>query len=59
MTLSTLWVLAEPSGDSFTSTSLELLSHARTLAPNVAAITWGSGGSLRQRGGRVRRGDAL
>ncbi len=46
MTLSTLWVLAEPSGDSFTTTSLELLSHARTLANDVAAVTWGSGGSL-------------
>jgi electron transfer flavoprotein alpha subunit len=46
MTLSTLWVLAEPAGDSFSTTSLELLSHARTLAGNVAAITWGNGGSL-------------
>jgi electron transfer flavoprotein alpha subunit len=46
MTLSTLWVLAEPSNDSFTSTSLELLSHARSLASRVAAVTWGAGGSL-------------
>lgn len=46
MTLSTLWVLAEPSNDSFTSTSLELLSHARSLASRVAAVTWGVGGSL-------------
>jgi len=46
MTLSTLWVLAEPAGETFTSTSLELLSHARTLAADVAAITWGAGGSL-------------
>jgi electron transfer flavoprotein alpha subunit len=46
MTLSTLWVLVEPSDDSFTSTSLELLSHARTLSDNVAAITWGNGSSL-------------
>ena len=51
MTLSTLWVLAEPSGDSFTTTSLELLSHARTIANNVAAITWGSGGSLAAQAG--------
>jgi electron transfer flavoprotein alpha subunit len=43
MTLSTLWVLVEPTDDSFTSTSLELLSHARTLCDNVAAITWGNG----------------
>jgi electron transfer flavoprotein alpha subunit len=46
MTLSTLWVLAEPSSGSFTTTSLELLTYARSLATNVAAITWGDGGSL-------------
>ena len=46
MTLSTLWVLVEPTEDSFTSTSLELLSHARTLSDNVAAITWGNGASF-------------
>jgi electron transfer flavoprotein alpha subunit len=46
MTLSTLWVLAEPSNGAFTTTSLELLSEARALAPSVAAITWGEGGSL-------------
>jgi electron transfer flavoprotein alpha subunit len=43
MTLSNLWVVAEPSNGTFTSTSLELLSHARTLATNVAAVTWGDG----------------
>jgi electron transfer flavoprotein alpha subunit len=46
MTLSTLWVVAEPSNGSFTTTSLELLTHARSLATNVAAITWGEGGAL-------------
>ena len=46
MTLSALWVLAEPSSGSFTTTSLEILTHARSLATNVAAITWGDGGSL-------------
>ena len=46
MTLSTLWVLAEPAGDTFTTTSLEILSHARTLANDVAAITWGDGSKL-------------
>jgi electron transfer flavoprotein alpha subunit len=51
MTLSTIWVLAEPAGDSFTATSLELLSHARTLADDVAAITWGSGGALAAQAG--------
>ena len=51
MTLSKLWVLVEPSGDSFTTTSLELLSHARTLSSGVAAITWGSGGTLAAQAG--------
>lgn len=46
MTLANLWVLAEPTNGSFTTTSLELLSHARTLSSNVAAITWGDGGAL-------------
>ncbi|HEY5267346.1 MAG TPA: electron transfer flavoprotein subunit alpha/FixB family protein [Acidimicrobiales bacterium] len=46
MTLSTLWVVAEPANGSFTSSSLELLSHARTLATTVAAVTWDDGGAL-------------
>jgi electron transfer flavoprotein alpha subunit len=46
MTLSTLWVLCEPSAGSFSSTSLELLTEARTLASTVAAITWGEGASF-------------
>ena len=46
MTLSTLWVLCEPSSGSFSSTSLELLTEARTLASSVAAITWGEGSSF-------------
>jgi len=45
MSLSTLWVVAEPTATGFTTTSLELLSHARTLAGSVAAITWGEGGN--------------
>ena len=52
MTLSTLWVLAEPSGATFTATSLELLTHAATLAPNVAAVTWGEGGALAELAGQ-------
>ncbi|MGH3732544.1 MAG: electron transfer flavoprotein subunit alpha/FixB family protein [Acidimicrobiales bacterium] len=51
MTLSTLWVLVEPNGDSFSSTSLELLSQARSLSDNVAAITWGNGASLAAQAG--------
>jgi len=46
MTLSSIWVLVEPSNGALTTTSLELLSHARTLAANVSAITWGDAGSL-------------
>jgi electron transfer flavoprotein alpha subunit len=46
MTLSALWVLAEPSTGSFSSTSLELLTEARALASHVSAITWGEGASF-------------
>jgi electron transfer flavoprotein alpha subunit len=46
MTLSSLWVVAEPAAGSFTTTSLELLSAARSLATSVEAVTWGAGGDL-------------
>jgi electron transfer flavoprotein alpha subunit len=45
MALSSIWVVAEPSNGTFTSTSLELLSHARTFGATVSAITWGENGS--------------
>jgi electron transfer flavoprotein alpha subunit len=45
MALSSLWVVAEPSNGSFTSTTLELLSHARTFGATVSAVTWGDDGS--------------
>jgi len=51
MTLSTLWVLLEPAGDSFTSTSLEVLSQARTLSDSVGGITWGGAASLAAQAG--------
>ncbi len=41
MTLSSVWVLVEPTNGTLTTTSLELLSAARSLATHVAAITWG------------------
>ena len=41
MTVATIWVVDEPSNGSLTTTSLELLSHARTLSGTVAAIAWG------------------
>ncbi len=51
MTVSSLWVLCEPSAGSFTSTSLELLTHARSLAPSVAAVTWGDGSAFAAQAG--------
>jgi hypothetical protein len=39
MTLSSIWVVAEPAGDALTTTATELLSHARSLSPDVRAIT--------------------
>ncbi len=50
MTLNALWVVVEPANGSLTTTSLELLSHARTLAPSVAAVTWGPGDHAAQAG---------
>ena len=43
MSLTSLWVVAEPGADSLTTTSLELLALARGLAGEVRAITWGDG----------------
>ncbi len=51
MSITSLWVVVEPSQDSFTTTSLELLSHARSLATNVSAITWGSGATFAAQAG--------
>jgi len=41
MTISNIWVVVEPVNGSLSTTSLELLSHARTIAASVSAITWG------------------
>ena len=46
MAITNIWVVAEPQNGSFTTTSLELLSHARTFGASVSVITWGDGGSL-------------
>ena len=46
MTLSSVWVVAEPANGSLTTGSLELLSAARALSTNVAAITWGDAGAV-------------
>ena len=41
MSVSNLWVLAEPAHDDVTTTSKELISEARRLGATVTAITWG------------------
>ncbi|MHB1208984.1 MAG: electron transfer flavoprotein subunit alpha/FixB family protein [Acidimicrobiales bacterium] len=51
MSITSLWVVVEPTNGSLTTTSLELLSHARSLASNVAAITWGDGSSFAAQAG--------
>jgi electron transfer flavoprotein alpha subunit len=46
MALSHTWVVAEPSNGSFTTTSLELLTQARTFGGTLSAITWGGDAAL-------------
>jgi electron transfer flavoprotein alpha subunit len=41
MSVQTIWVLCEPTPSGISTTSLELLSAARTLAASVEAISWG------------------
>jgi len=45
MALSNIWVVVEPANGQLTTTSLELLTHARTFGAAVSAITWGGNGS--------------
>lgn len=51
MSLNNIWVVAEPANGSFTTTTLELLTHARSLGGTVSAITWGAGGSFAAQAG--------
>lgn len=51
MTVNNIWVVVEPANGTFTTTSLELLSHARALSTNVSAITWGTGATLAAQAG--------
>jgi len=44
MSVEKIWVLAELSDGEPIATSLELISHARTLAGTVEAVTWGGVG---------------
>jgi electron transfer flavoprotein alpha subunit len=46
MALSNIWVVAEPSNGSFTTTSLELLTQARSFGGALSAITWGADAGL-------------
>lgn len=46
MALSNIWIVAEPSNGSFTTTSLELLSHARSFGATLSAVTWGGDAAL-------------
>ncbi len=43
--MSNIWVVVEPANGALTTTSLELLTHARTLGGTVSAITWGGQGA--------------
>jgi electron transfer flavoprotein alpha subunit len=46
MALSNIWVVTEPSNGSFTTTSLELLTQARSFGATLSAITWGGDAAL-------------
>jgi len=46
MSVSTLWVVAEPAPSGITTTSKELISEARRLGAQVTAVTWGAQGEL-------------
>jgi len=51
MAITNIWVVVEPANASLTTTSLELLSHARTFGATVSAITWGGDPSLAAQAG--------
>ena len=55
MSIAKIWVVAEVVDGAPTTTSLELVSHARTLADTVEAVVWGDGASAAGDPGRVRR----
>ncbi len=45
MSIEKIWVLAESADGAPLSTSLELLTQARSMAPTVEAVAWGGGAS--------------
>jgi len=42
MAIAKIWVVAEPADGGLTTTTLELLTEARSLASTVEAVTWGT-----------------
>jgi electron transfer flavoprotein alpha subunit len=46
MSIDKIWVLAEVVDGSATTTTLELLTEARSMGSSVAAVTWGDGASV-------------
>jgi electron transfer flavoprotein alpha subunit len=46
MALSNIWIVTEPSNGTFTTTSLELLTQARSFGATLSAITWGGDAAL-------------
>jgi electron transfer flavoprotein alpha subunit len=46
MALSTIWVVADRSGDKVASVAYELLSQARQVASSVEAVTWGDASGI-------------
>jgi electron transfer flavoprotein alpha subunit len=46
MAPSTIWIVTEPANGTFTTTSLELLTQARTFGATLSAITWGGDAGL-------------
>ena len=51
MSIASLWIVAEPGAGSFTSTTLELLTHARSLTSSLSVVTWNEGASLAAQAG--------
>ena len=55
MTISTIWVFAEAADGQPTTGTLELLTKARSLAPNVEAVLGGDGAAVAAAARRLRR----
>jgi electron transfer flavoprotein alpha subunit len=51
MAISNIWVVVEPGTSGLSTTSLELLTNARTYGATVSAITWESGSSFAAQAG--------